>query len=263
MQMRLAFSAATVVRPEVLIVDEALSVGDVYFQHKCIARIRSFQDEGTTLLFVSHDPGAVKTLCKRGLLFDNGQLIKDDEPDAVLDYYNAMIARENKNEEIQQIETQSTRIMTRSGTGEASIVSVEMVNTSEQPARVFCVGEMAKIICRIRINSRIDCPNVGILLRDRLGNDVFGTNSRYLNAQTHRTSLGDSFVAEFVMPLNLGSGNYSLTVALHFGETHMEGNYDWWDQCLSFEVIPGNSFTFIGVASLPVKFSLKRENTND
>jgi len=263
MQMRLAFSAATVVRPEILIVDEALSVGDAYFQHKCVARIRSFQDEGTTLLFVSHDPAAVKTLCRRALLFDEGKLIQDGEPDNVLDYYNAIIAKRGKDETIQQIETQSGRTITRSGTGEASIVNVEMVNSSEQPARVYRVGEMAKIICQVRINNEIECPNVGILLRDRLGNDVFGTNSHHLNAETQQISAGHTFLAEFLMPLNLGVGNYSLSVALHPGWTHLENNYDWWDQCLVFQVIPGNSFDFIGIASLPVEVTLKKERADD
>jgi lipopolysaccharide transport system ATP-binding protein len=263
MQMRLAFSAATVVRPEILIVDEALSVGDAYFQHKCVARIRSFQDEGTTLLFVSHDPAAVKTLCRRALLFDEGKLIQDGEPDNVLNYYNAIIAKKSKDETIQQIESESGRTITRSGTGEASIVNVEMIDSKDQPVRIYRVGEMAKIICKVKINAKIDCPNVGILLRDRLGNDVFGTNSHYLNAQMQHLSIGDSFVAEFSMPLNLGVGNYSLTIALHPGWTHLESNYDWWDQCLVFQVMPGDSFDFIGIASLPVEVTLKKEIAND
>ncbi|NOQ46348.1 MAG: ATP-binding cassette domain-containing protein, partial [Desulfobulbaceae bacterium] len=89
MQVRLAFSAATAVRPEILIVDEALSVGDAYFQHKCIERIRSFREQGTTLLFVSHDPGAVKSLCERALLIDDGVVLQDGTAESVLDYYNA------------------------------------------------------------------------------------------------------------------------------------------------------------------------------
>ena len=93
MQVRLAFSVATAIRPDILIVDEALSVGDAYFQHKSFARIRQFRDQGTTLLFVSHNPGAVKTLCNRAILLDQGIMARDGAPDDVLDYYNAVIAR--------------------------------------------------------------------------------------------------------------------------------------------------------------------------
>ena len=91
MVVRLAFSVATAVRPEILIVDEALSVGDAYFQHKSFERIRQFRDEGTTLLFVSHSPGTIKSLCNRAILFDQGILIRDGEPDNVLDYYLSLI----------------------------------------------------------------------------------------------------------------------------------------------------------------------------
>ena len=96
MQVRLAFSVASCVRPEILIIDEALSVGDTYFQHKSFDRIRNFRDAGTTLLFVSHSPGAIKTLCDRAILLDQGGIQRDDAPDAVLDYYNAVIARQRE-----------------------------------------------------------------------------------------------------------------------------------------------------------------------
>ena len=76
MAVRLAFSVATAARPDVLIIDEALSVGDAYFQHKCIRRITEFQRSGTTILLVSHDPTAVKTLCGRALLLEGGRLIR-------------------------------------------------------------------------------------------------------------------------------------------------------------------------------------------
>ncbi len=94
MQVRLAFSVATAFRPDILIVDEALAVGDLYFQHKCYARIRQFRAEGMTLLFVSHDPGAIKSLCDRAILLDAGGIRADDRPDTVLDYYNALVAEQ-------------------------------------------------------------------------------------------------------------------------------------------------------------------------
>ena len=83
MQMRLAFSAATAVQPDIFIIDEALSVGDAYFQHKCIQRVRSFKDNGVTILFVSHDPGAVKSICEKALLLDKGKLLKEGSPESV------------------------------------------------------------------------------------------------------------------------------------------------------------------------------------
>lgn len=90
MQMRLAFSVATVHRPEVLIVDEALSVGDTFFQHKSFDRIRQFSKQGTTLLIVSHDASAIKSICHRAIFLDEGNPVMQGHPEAVLDYYNAM-----------------------------------------------------------------------------------------------------------------------------------------------------------------------------
>src|SRR5687767_15181356 len=109
MQVRLAFSVVTCVRPDILIVDEALSVGDAYFSHKSFDRIRQFRDAGTTLLFVSHNPGAVKTLCDRAILLDDGQLLRDGAPDTVLDYYNAMISVQHADFAIRQTERETGR----------------------------------------------------------------------------------------------------------------------------------------------------------
>mgnify|MGYP000465791091 FL=1 len=98
MQGRLAFSLATAVRPDILIVDEVLSVGDSYFQHKSFQRILKFREEGTSILFVTHSLGAVREICDRVILLDKGEKIRDGRPDEVIDFYNAMIAdKENAN----------------------------------------------------------------------------------------------------------------------------------------------------------------------
>ncbi|OYZ65011.1 MAG: sugar ABC transporter ATP-binding protein, partial [Sulfuricurvum sp. 24-42-5] len=85
MQVRVAFAVATAFRPEVLIIDEALSVGDAYFQHKSFERIKQFRETGTSLLFVSHDKAAILALCDRAILLEKGQVFKDDEPEVVTD----------------------------------------------------------------------------------------------------------------------------------------------------------------------------------
>src|SRR6185295_7263858 len=89
MQMRLAFSVATARRPDVLIVDEALSVGDAYFQHKSFSRIREFRKAGTTLLIVSHDKTSIQSVCDRAILLDAGRLAKEGPPEEIMDFYNA------------------------------------------------------------------------------------------------------------------------------------------------------------------------------
>ena len=263
MQMRLAFSTATVVRPDVLIVDEALSVGDAYFQHKCIQRIRSFIEDGTTLLFVSHDPGAVKSLCDRAILLDRGILIQQGPPDDVLDYYNAMIAQKSKDEEIKQVETTSGKSTTRSGSGKARIKKVEILAENGQPARAFRVGETARVECQCAFLADVENATIGVLIRDRLGNDVFGTNTHHLNLEKSDYRSGEQITATFTIQLNLGYGNYAVSVAVHSGSDHLAGNWDWWDNCVVFQVFPDNSFPFIGLAALPTEIDIKEDPIND
>ena len=262
MQVRLAFSAATVTRPEILIVDEALSVGDAYFQHKCIRRIREYRDDGTTLLFVSHDPGAVKSLCKRAILLDGGSIIKDGSPDSVLDYYNSVIARKKNDEEIHQVEGESGRISTRSGNGSARIKSADIAKAGGQSARSFLVGEKVVLRCSVDFFKNMDNPTVGILLRDRMGNDVYGTTTCHLGQCELSVHDGESLEITFTLCLNIGPGNYSVCMAVHAGDSHLVENCDWWDQCLVFQVSPGEESPFVGVASLPAEVAVIRKSKN-
>lgn len=258
MQVRLAFSAATAIRPEILVVDEALSVGDTYFQHKCMQRIRSFKKEGTTLLFVSHDPGAVKSLCQRALLLDDGKLIKDGAPDEVLDFYNASAARRKHEQEIRQVENAFGRRSTRSGSGEARIRQVDILTKGGQSARAFKVGDTALLKCVVFFKKPIANITVGFVIRDRLGNDVFGTNTRHLNVLSGKFEPGEALQLDFGLALNLGRGHYSISMAVHHGYRHVENSCDWWDQCLVFQMVPGGKSAFIGTAALPVTVEAKR-----
>ncbi len=250
MQVRVAFSIATAFRPEILIIDEALSVGDAYFQHKCYTKIRGFQKSGMTLLFVSHEPGAVKTLCDRAILLDKGKVIKDDVPNKVLDYYNALITHKENKSDIHQFAPSNSLSQTRSGNYQARIDRVELINSDDNPTRVFQVGEQARILCEVSFEEEIDSPTIGIVIRDRLGNDIFGTNSFCSNHSRKAFKKGEQLHAIFSLPLNIGEGTYSLTVAIHAHDTHLSENFDWWDCALIFQIVPGPNNPFIGVAYL-------------
>jgi lipopolysaccharide transport system ATP-binding protein len=252
MHVRLAFSVATAVRPDILIVDEALSVGDTYFQHKSFDRIRKFRDQGTTLLFVSHNPGAIKSLCNRAILLDGGIAVRDGEPDTVLDYYNAVVARQQADNEIQQAELIAGKKMTRSGNGQVAIESVELM---ENNITVRAVRSGAQTVIQVRLvcQTQVDDLTVGILIRDRLGNDVFGTNTYHLNTSPGSLWPGERRCVDFVIDtLSLGPGSYSLSVALHRGDAHTAGNYDWWDMAVVFQVVPGSHPRGVGVCTLPI-----------
>jgi len=252
MQVRLAFSVTTAIVPDILIVDEALSVGDAYFQHKCFAQIRKFREQGTTLLFVSHDPGAVKSLCDRAILLDAGRAIRDDAPDAVLDYYNAMIAHRESARAIEQVKTQAGRKATRSGNKKAYASAVELLQDG-RPARALRVGSRATFRVSVTAHEPLEDCTVGIQLKDRLGNEIFGTNTYHMGVPL-KPRPGTPLTVDFHIPaLHLGVGHYSLTISLHSADTHLAENYDWWDRALVFQVVPGPQPCFIGVCYLPVE----------
>ena len=253
MQVRLAFSVATALRPDVLIVDEALAVGDVYFQHKCYTRIREFRAQGTTLVFVSHDPGAIKSLCDRAVLLDGGRIVADDTPDQVLDLYNALVAeRENSTFEAEAAPVGEPAVGVRSGDKRAVLLAVD-VHDTQGPARVLRVGQPMEVRVRLRKQAPVDDLTVGFMLRDRLGNDVFGTNTWHLKSPG-LAGLAEGSAATLcwqVPALNLGPGSYTVSVALHGDMTHIENSYDWWDKAALFEVVRGSEALFEGSCWLP------------
>ena len=263
MAVRLAFSVATAARPDILIVDETLSVGDAYFAHKCIQRITAFREAGTTILFVSHDPSTVRTLCGRALLLDAGRLIQDGAPDQVLDYYNALIATREANREILQAEAEAGRVTTRSGSFQARVADVDLLDAAGRPARAFTVQDRARISVGIEFATTVIAPTLGILIRDRLGNDVFGTNTFYTAPIEATYAPGEVLRADVEVPLNLGPGAYTLTVALHSGASHVADNYDWWDKVIGFEIVRGPEPYFIGSTWLPVRFRVETVSRGD
>lgn len=248
MQVRLAFSVATAIRPDILIVDEALAVGDAYFQHKSFARIREFKSSGTTLLFVSHSAAIVKSICDRAVLLDNGLLVRDGEPDRVLDYYHALVASRTLRYEI----SDTDRGGIRSGDRRASIEDVTLLCEGQAVTTVRSGALVVLRVC-VRALERLADLTVGFLIRDVLGNDLFGTNTYHLEHRKFDVEQSDSFICEFeIRKLMLGVGHYNVSIALHSDMTHVSGNYDWWDRAFTFEVIPGPAVHSIGVVTLDV-----------
>ncbi|MDV7209608.1 ABC transporter ATP-binding protein [Azotobacter beijerinckii] len=257
MQMRVAFSVATAFRPEILIVDEALSVGDAYFQHKSFDRIREFQKQGTTLLIVSHDRGAIQTLCNRAILLERGTVIKDGNPEEVMDFYNAIIAeKENAKVEVRQLDDGS--VQTRSGTGEASIESVGLYNAEGLPIEFVSVGEPVSLRIVVRISSDIPELVIGYMIKDRLGQPVFGTNTHHLGCKLETLRAGEALEYRFGFPANLGVGSYSVAVALHTADSHISCNYEWCDLALVFNVVNVSKEAFVGLAWIPPTVECRR-----
>lgn len=249
MQMRVAFAVATAVRPEILIVDEALSVGDAYFQHKSFDRIREFRKSGTTLLIVSHDKEAIQSLCNRAILLDHGRLVKDASPEEVVDYYNAMIAeRENATVEVTRLD--DGRIQTSSGTGEARVLELGIFSDAGEPVEMIGVGDPVEL--RVEFVANADIPTLvfGFMIKDRLGMPMYGTNTYHTGDQLTDVKAGEKFIFTAKFPMNLGVGTYSVSTALVSTDTHLVNNYEWRDLALVFTVSNLRHPLFVGSSYL-------------
>ncbi|MBF5003879.1 ABC transporter ATP-binding protein [Diaphorobacter caeni] len=257
MQMRLAFSVATAVRPDVLIVDEALSVGDAYFQHKSFNKIRDFRSQGTTLLIVSHDRAAIQSLCSRAILLENGHVIKDGPPEEVMDFYNALIA-ERENSTVQVTRLEDGRAQTTSGTGEARVHSVELFNERGDLVDYVNVGDRVRLRVTIDIKTDLSSLAFGYMFKDRLGQPIFGTNTHHMGLEINELRKGEKLVLIFDFAANMGVGSYSVTTGLHQGATHVAANYEWRDLALMFNVINVNKGSFVGVSWLPPQVEMQR-----
>ncbi len=262
MYVRLAFAFAISVDPDVLIIDEALSVGDAYFQQKCLKKIRSFKDSGTTILFVSHDLGAVKMLCETVTLLERGSVLFHGTPVQALDLYNALLA-EHQNKELVKARKLAAAMSDpdtsfESGTREAEIVDVSIKDLKGESSVALVTGARVAIHVKARVQKGpLEQPTCGILIRDRLGYDIFGTNTDNLNASSLGQVDGDvEYIFRF--DLNIGPGDYTLTVALHSDRSHVEDNYHWIERALIFKVLPATDFEFIGVSRLSPEAEVKR-----
>lgn len=257
MQMRLAFSVATAHRPDVLIVDEALSVGDAYFQHKSFDRIREFRKQGTTLLIVSHDYMAIQSICDRAILLAFGGLAKEGSPEEVMDFYNALIAEREKSTII-QTRTQEHRVQTISGTGEVVFEIIELLNDRDEPIDVFSVGDLVSLRVKLQVHEPVVRLILGFVIKDRLGQPIYGTNTQRMEMPLLDIHVGEAVEYKITFRANLGPGSYSVTLALTGSDTHLENNFDWRDLAVLFNVVNRNHPYFVGCAWLKPIITISR-----
>ncbi|MEG0920878.1 MAG: ABC transporter ATP-binding protein [Comamonas sp.] len=258
MQMRLAFSVATAVRPDVLIVDEALSVGDAYFQHKSFNKIREFREQGTSLLIVSHDRGAIQNLCDRAILLERGYVIKDGAPEEVMDFYNALIAeKENTTVEVKILA--DGRAQTVSGTGEAVVTEIALVNANGEAVEYIDVGEIINLRIKAKANEDIPRLVLGYGIKDRLGQVMYGTNTDLKQQVLLDIPRYSEFVFNFCFAANLGPGSYSVQIALTSTDTHMVNNYEWRDLALMFNIVNKDKPNFVGCAWMDPEITIERQ----
>jgi lipopolysaccharide transport system ATP-binding protein len=260
MQMRVAFSVATAFKPDLLIVDEALSVGDSYFQHKSFDRIRQFKEQGVSIMFVSHSPGDIRTLCDRVLLLDKGRVLKDGAPDEVVDYYNALVAqKENATLSVEQRRASNGWLLTKSGTGEARVDSLQLLDSaSGDEIAVAQTGQRLTLRLTASVHSAIERLVLGYMIRDKQGHVVWGSNTWHTRQIQEQVGSGETLVFDMDFDCALGPGSYSVSPALVSCDTHLSDNYEWVDNLLVFDVINLDQDFFIGSTALNGQFQISR-----
>jgi lipopolysaccharide transport system ATP-binding protein len=244
MYVRLAFSTAIHVDPDILIVDEALAVGDAVFANRCVRKFEELKERKVTVLFVSHDLGLVKQLSNRAILLLDGRIESEGSPNDVINRYIGLVLEKQKRD----VALRSPRLQGgsyRHGDGASEILNIQLLNSNGEPARAFSSGERVTARVRSRFHRQISAPMVGILIRTRIGMDVYGTNTRLEQVELGDFAAGEELEVEFFFDCWLTAQEYTLTVATQNADG---SSHDWVDDAIAFEVVDSKSAA--GVANL-------------
>ena len=270
MYVRLAFAVAVNVEPEILIVDEALAVGDIVFQHRCMRKMRSLMDSGVTTLFVSHDSGAIKTLCNSAVMIDGGRIYASGNPNNVIIKYMKLVTEselglvtldnhidDNNNSVVgascslsnkqylsnqlsnKQSEQNFPNQKTRRGNKKALIENVQLFHQCGDKANespIFGFNEEVKLVIDVQVYQQLQGCILGFFVCDKNGNELIGSNTIEENQPIGKLISGTKLQIEFTFKLPLRPSSYSLTVA--GAENYTAMTFDWIDNAAVFQVLP-------------------------
>jgi len=218
MTMRLAFSIAIHADPKCFLVDEALAVGDAYFQQKCMRKIQEFRENGGSIVFVSHDMNAVMTLCDSAIMLDHGRMIDCGEPKNVVDFYQNMILKKSHQGDVpvqvKKIEKEKNVNNSSISTGEVELVSFKIYNEKGEKISYIESEKVIKIVYEVKALKDLDEPHYGLMIRNNLGLSIFETNTYCMKIKTEKLSKGQIAKVKWVMNFPLYTGTYSFSVGV-------------------------------------------------
>lgn len=257
MSMRLAFSIAIYSEPQILIVDEALSVGDAHFAAKCTKALRDRKEQNMSIIYVSHDLNSLKLLCDRVLLLNAGEVAKEGKPEDVINSYNFLISKLNDTDNKIQIKNEEKNSF---GTFDIEIINVVIIG-EESKSNVISSGENASIVTTIISKINIENMTIGIRIKDKFGQDIYGTNTyHYKKSINFKENI--NYECIYTMPLNIGVGKYSISMAIHSQDTHLENCSHFIEDACSFEIAGIKGEFFMGLCKLDSQIEFK-EVIND
>lgn len=282
MVVRLAFAVAVSVTPEILIVDEALAVGDIYFQQKCFERIRELKELGTTLLFVSHESGSVCRLCNRAILLESGKLVFDAKPKQVVDLYEAKLLKkknirpesievkmvldsldvskraktekQSSNNEVNNIEIESS---------EVAIKFVKLLDEQEREIESIISEDSVKLAIGVLFIKQFEDPHIGFRIRSQTGEIVFATNTYCMGEKIGAVNVGELLTVSFKFDVPLREGEYTITVGIAesgFGEGQFKQMLAWKNDVALLKVFRNReSIIWAGIVNLAPSVSIQKQ----
>lgn len=238
MFVRLAFAVAINIDPEILIVDEALSVGDVFFQAKCFHKFEEFKKMGKTIVFVSHDLGSVNKYCDKVVLLDKGRKYDEGSPKEMIDLYKKIMATgdtaiEEDSKSIKIADIENTEIWKSKmvenpncsvyGNGWADIIDYCITNEQGQITNMISKGEKFIVRLKVKFNHDINDPIFAFTIRDKQGTEIAGTNTMYEDVKVGSVKAGEVRVASFTQNMDLRGDEYLLCLGC---TGFVDGNFE-------------------------------------
>ena len=271
MMIRLAFAVAVMVEPEILIVDEALSVGDVFFQQKCFRRVHEMLERGTSLIFVSHDTAAVQNMCDRAILLHQGEAVYQGLPEECTSRYYARFAADpsapaSVGTKTTVVASERSKILecnilesvrSRHGERQMEFVAACITNLDGRTIQSSTMMEKMQFHLLVRANQNVAHPACGLHIFDRMNNLVFGCGTPQLQQPMPAMSAGAEIALTFTLTCSLQPGSYTFNVAVAEPTPENLNLATFFDVCEGLgpiEIIPpaSGAWPFYGIANLPM-----------
>lgn len=280
MVLRLAFAAAVQTVPDVLLIDEALAVGDAFFQQRCLRRIRELRAGGCTVVLVSHDPSAIASFCERALWLEHGRVVCEGEPERVLREYlgaryqdqaalgddlleHGDVGREDPSEDVEPacgVPHEDHRY----GDGRACVEGVALRDAAGKPVGAPETGRPVRIVITARARAAMASPVIGFTLRNRLGDVVTATNTHHEGTLLPPLRPGDRVSVEFAIRWPpLAPGPISLSPAVADGTVEAHRMCDWIDNALLLHAVNARApFGWMSLEGVGVRCAYQRADAD-
>lgn len=274
MFVRLAFAVAINIDPEILIVDEALSVGDVFFQAKCYQKFEEFKKQGKTILVVSHDLSSISKYCDRAILLDKGRKYMEDAPKLVIDAYKKIITLGSDTEEaVKEAQTENeenafsseknwneklelNKDVQEYGSKEALISDFAIIDGNGNITNTVEAGYVFKLKIKVKFVAALSNPIVAFTVRDLKGNEIMGTNTMFEQQYLGEVQSGDEVTVEFKQKMILRAGSYLIALGCTgYRDNNFVVYHRLYDVC-SLEVI--NEKNIVGFFDMNSEVSVKK-----